>query len=268
MALIDKLNAIGDAIREKTGKQDKISLTDMPNEILSIHTGSPDVPFKYGGVNAIKLAEYETSWDLSDTSFVVGSSASTTATSILASKTDYTTSGTKTFASLTGSPTYAYGDKDIVVVQKFLTTPTHEGSNHKGEVVSVACEMVSWFTKRKTTDTSANTTRQATNASTTMCKYYNTSGVITRASASYGFYATPSTPNIASATGASTYVRVPTPVLYYRANSSYETTSNIKFVTDCLWKWKVELYVVDSASTLARVVNNDIDSLLVSGWEA
>ena len=39
MALIDKLNAIGDAIREKTGKTDKLTLDEMPNEIASIETG-------------------------------------------------------------------------------------------------------------------------------------------------------------------------------------------------------------------------------------
>lgn len=39
MALIDKLNAIGDAIRVKTGKTDKLTLDQMPNEIASIETG-------------------------------------------------------------------------------------------------------------------------------------------------------------------------------------------------------------------------------------
>lgn len=39
MALIDKLNAIGDAIREKTGKTNKFTLDEMPNEIASIETG-------------------------------------------------------------------------------------------------------------------------------------------------------------------------------------------------------------------------------------
>jgi hypothetical protein len=33
MALINKLSAIGDAIREKTGKEDLIKLDDMPTEI-------------------------------------------------------------------------------------------------------------------------------------------------------------------------------------------------------------------------------------------
>jgi hypothetical protein len=39
MALIDKLNAIGDAIREKTGKTNKLTLDQMPSEIASIETG-------------------------------------------------------------------------------------------------------------------------------------------------------------------------------------------------------------------------------------
>ena len=36
MALIDKLNAIGDAIREKTGKTDKMTLDGMVNEITEL----------------------------------------------------------------------------------------------------------------------------------------------------------------------------------------------------------------------------------------
>lgn len=39
MALIDKLNAIGDAIRAKTGKTDKLTLDQMPLEIASITGG-------------------------------------------------------------------------------------------------------------------------------------------------------------------------------------------------------------------------------------
>ena len=43
MALIDKLNAIGDAIRAKTGKADKLALDQMPTEIASIETGGGGV---------------------------------------------------------------------------------------------------------------------------------------------------------------------------------------------------------------------------------
>lgn len=42
MALINKLSAIGDAIREKTGKEELIKLEDMPSEIASISTGYSD----------------------------------------------------------------------------------------------------------------------------------------------------------------------------------------------------------------------------------
>lgn len=44
MALIEKLNAIGDAIRGKTGKTDKLTLDQMPTEIASIETGGGTVP--------------------------------------------------------------------------------------------------------------------------------------------------------------------------------------------------------------------------------
>lgn len=265
MALISKLEAIGNAIRSKTGKSGKLTLADMPTEILNIPTGSSDVPFKYGGMNAVKLAEYSNTFSLSETSFVKGSSSSTTATSILASQTDYTTAGTKTFASLTGSPTYAYGDKDIVVVQRIEVIPTHNGGDNKAQMIKHSSVMITHISKRKTTDTSAKTTRQAASMSSSFAKYYNTSGTVTRANVSYGFYATPTTPNVASSTSASTYVRVPTPTLYYRVNASYEKADNIKKVTDVLWKWKLELYVVDKDSTLAKEINDEIDNMLVNG---
>ena len=40
MALIDKLSAIGDAIRAKTGKNDPMTLDEMPVEIANIQSGS------------------------------------------------------------------------------------------------------------------------------------------------------------------------------------------------------------------------------------
>ena len=53
MALIDKLNAIGDAIRAKTGKADKLALDQMPTEIASIETGGGDAPHNYATFKAI-----------------------------------------------------------------------------------------------------------------------------------------------------------------------------------------------------------------------
>jgi hypothetical protein len=42
MALTNKLSAIGNAIREKTGKTDLLTLDQMPEEIKGIETGSED----------------------------------------------------------------------------------------------------------------------------------------------------------------------------------------------------------------------------------
>lgn len=44
MALTDKLNAIGNAIRAKTGKTAKLTLDEMPSEIASIETGGSTTP--------------------------------------------------------------------------------------------------------------------------------------------------------------------------------------------------------------------------------
>ena len=64
MALTNKLSAIGDAIRAKTGKTELLTLAEMPAEIEAIETGGADLPaeafiisgncpykFAYGGWN-------------------------------------------------------------------------------------------------------------------------------------------------------------------------------------------------------------------------
>lgn len=45
MALTDKLTAIGDAIRGKTGKADLLTLDEMPVEIAAIETGGKPLDF-------------------------------------------------------------------------------------------------------------------------------------------------------------------------------------------------------------------------------
>lgn len=256
MALTDKLTAIANAIRKKTGKSEKLTLDQMPTEIESIQTGSSDVPFAFGGMNAVKVAEYEEQWTMADTTFEPGTSASTSAVSIKASIANR-------YTNTTGSPTYAYGDKDIVIVQKMYAEPTHgEGASGKAQMLNWAGVYVTWFSKRKTSTTSAKTTRQPYNLTSTMCHYYNTSGVLTRAAASYGFYLSPTAPTMASTTAASTYARVGSPALYYRASSTYESTANCKLVTDILYKWKVEVYAVDKDSTVTASINDTISEML------
>lgn len=254
--LKENLTEIADLCREKLKISSPIHFRSLPFVVSSAIGG---IPFLFGGVNAVKVSEFSETWKLSDTSFVVGSSISTSATSIKATVSNY-------YTNTSGSPTYAYGDKDIVVVQKCFSKPTHVGSSGKTELIETALVYVTWFTKRKTTDTSANTTRQALNASCTMMKYLNASGVVSRASSSYGFYMTPQTPSCTSNTSASTYVRVSSPVLYYRASSTYESQDNIKKVTDCGFQWTVEVYAVDKDSTVNRTVQDEVDKMLVNGW--
>ena len=54
MALIDKLNAIGDAIREKNGTTDLIPLADMPQAILDIVSGGSGGETAAAGTTADK----------------------------------------------------------------------------------------------------------------------------------------------------------------------------------------------------------------------
>lgn len=235
-----------------------VELFSPSGEAFSFDLRNHSVPFEYGGLNAIKIAEYDESWILGDTSFVVGSSSSTTSTSILASVSNkYTTPL---------SPTYSYGDKDIVVVQRCLAKPTYNSSvSKKAQQIQYAATYVSWMSKRKTTDTSQKTTRQVYNSSAYINQYYNSSSAITRAVANYGFYMTPSAPTVASATSASTYVRCSTPVLYYRVSSTYMSSANIKTVTDCNFYWHLDVYAVDPFSTITSTINDDLDRILTNG---
>ena len=256
--LSTKIQAIADAIRSKTGKTDKMTLEQMPTEIQSITTGSSDIPFPFGGMNAEKVAEYDEVWTLADTSFVIGSSSSTTATTIKASISNR-------YTNTTGSPTIAYGDKDIIVVQTCKVIPTHgSGATNKARQIAYGSQFVHWFSKRKTTDTSAKTTRQTYTMSSYVNKYFNTSGVVTRAIANYGFYMTPQTPTVANTTSASTYMRCGSPILYYRVSTSYETADNIKKVTDCQFLWHIDIYTADAFSTPVSRVNDEIDAILCS----
>lgn len=259
MALTNKLTNIANAIRTKTGTSGTMTLDQMATAITNIPTGSTDVPFAYGGMNAELIDIYSTQFTLADTSFVIGTSASTSSTSIKASVSNMYTTPT--------SPTVAYGDKDIVVVQSCLTKPTHGSTaTNKAMQLATGYQYVSYFSKRKTTDTSGTTYRQSYNLVGYMMKYYNTSGAITRtATTSYGFYQTPTAPTVASTSAASTYVRCSSPTLYYRANSSYESTTNIKLVTDCTFDWKVEVYTVDAFSSPVAKMNEVIDDLIVNG---
>lgn len=56
MALIDKLTAIGDAIREKTGKTDALTLDQMPTEIAGIETGGSSETIKVSALTDNMIA--------------------------------------------------------------------------------------------------------------------------------------------------------------------------------------------------------------------
>lgn len=64
MVLIEKLNAIGDAIRAKTGGTEKLTLDQMPTEIASITTGDYSVPEEALVISGISdYRFYRGKWD-------------------------------------------------------------------------------------------------------------------------------------------------------------------------------------------------------------
>lgn len=65
MALTDKLTAIADAIRGKTGKTDALTLEQMPGEIEGIQTGGGS-----GGIGAVKFVDVDITVEASTTTAV------------------------------------------------------------------------------------------------------------------------------------------------------------------------------------------------------
>lgn len=68
MALIEKLSAIGEAIRAKTGKTDLLTLDEMPTEIAAIETGSSDDGYDFTTLHTVTVSNLVNSntQDLSD----------------------------------------------------------------------------------------------------------------------------------------------------------------------------------------------------------
>lgn len=65
MALTDKLTAIAEAIRSKTGKTGALTLDAMPGEIEGIQTGGSD-----GGIGAVKFVDVDITVEASTTTAV------------------------------------------------------------------------------------------------------------------------------------------------------------------------------------------------------
>lgn len=250
----ESIRAIAEAIRAK-GVGGQMTVGDMAGKVLEIPTGSADVPFRLGGLNAVKVAEYTKSWTLADTSFVIGSSSSTSATSILAAASNLFT-----------SPTIAFGDKDVVVLQTCICRPRYSAAaTIKARQIGYAGCYYSVISKKPTTDGAAKTQRMVYNISTAyQLKYYNSSGAVTRASSNYGFYMTAAAPTFASATAASTTVRCNSPTLYYRCSNTYHSAANCKAVTACDFDWKVEVFTVDKFTTPTAEMIDRMEEILVT----
>ncbi len=70
MALIDKLRAIGDAIREKNGTSDLIPLSDMPQAIRDISSGVSEEKDKGTVLSDFLVSEAESLQDTGGESYV------------------------------------------------------------------------------------------------------------------------------------------------------------------------------------------------------
>ena len=93
MALIDKLSAIGDAIREKTGKDDLLTLDEMPAEISAIETGGGELPeeaFIVSGECGFRFAYNNWNWFIEEYGNRITTDKITNANSMFIGSTDLT----------------------------------------------------------------------------------------------------------------------------------------------------------------------------------
>lgn len=244
------IQAIANSIRSKTGGADAMKVSEMSAAIDGISAGG--TPLKWGGMNGTLLLSKEATFDLSDTSFVVGTTAPTSATSIRASN---TSDSRGVYQSI------SVGSDDIVVVQRIIAIPTLTDGSSTVRPVATASVGVHQFAKKQTNMSNIGT-RYSRGASAVygnnLYRYVQSSGTETVYSLSsgtgYGLYGTPATPSLSSGTSTTPTLTIGTPALYCRASSSYCSTANMKCITACTWYWRVEVYKVDAMSTLADSV--------------
>lgn len=250
----DSIRAIAEAIRTK-GVSGQMTVGDMAGKVLEIPTGSGGTPFRLGGVNAEKVEEYTESWTLADTSFVIGSSASTSIVRIKSPDSNRFT-----------SPTIAFGDKDIVIIQTCSTRPQYSAAaTNSARTLGYAGCYYSIISKGATADGGAKNTRRIYNMTTPyFIKCYTARGDLTREPYLYGFYMEMETPIFASYTADSTVLRCNSPTLTYRCSSSYHSTANSKAVTACDFNWKIEVFTVDPFTTPAAEMLDRMEEILVT----
>lgn len=241
---------IANAIREKNGSSDTYKVSEMPDAIKNISGGGGDNAFEFGGLNAQLVASYDEEWGLRDTSFVIGSSASTSATSIKTTQSNRFTSAS-----------IDVGDKDIVIIQSCSARPTHSSTTDTGVQTSYGYVYTSYWSKKRTAPGAALTSREVHNSQKYAIEYVS-GGKTTRSGSNYGFYMTPTAPTLSSVTAQKTPIRCSSPTLYYRASSGIESVENIKNVTACSFKWHVRVYLVDPQSSPGGAINRTLDEML------
>ena len=248
----DSIRAIAEAIRQK-GVSGQMTVGDMAGKVLQIPTGSGGTPFRLGGLNAEKVAEYTETWTLADTSFVIGSTSSS-----LTIKSSITNRFT--------SPTIAFGDKDIVIIQTCSAHPQYSSAaTNMARTLGYAGCYYSVISKRPTADGGVKTTRQIYHITTpNLIRYYNTGGGISWNHVSYGLYMQIAAPSVTSPTAASTTIKCNSPVLKNGVSGTYHSADNSKAVTACDFNWKIEVYAVDPYTTPAAELLDRMEQNLVT----
>lgn len=242
---------IANAIREKNGSSDTYKVSEMPDAIKNISGGGGDNAFEFGGLNAQLVANYDEEWGLGDTSFVIGSSASTSSTNIKSPVGNRFTSSN-----------IDVGNKDIVIIQSCSTKPVHSsGASDTAQQTGYGYVYLSYWSKKRLTPDAELTTREICNIQKYTLEYL-LSGVPTRSGSNYGFYMTPTAPTLSSVTAQKTTIRCSSPTLFYRVASNMESADNIKKVTACSFKWHVKVYLVDPQSSPGGAVNRTLEEML------
>jgi len=253
------IQAIANSIRSKTGGTAAMKVSEMATAINGISSGSANI-FGYSGTNPVHVASLAEEWSLADTTFDASTTPSTTSTTIKNATNPY-------FTNANGSPNYNYGDSDIIIVQQCLTVPTYgSGCTNKARMTQATHIHVMYYSKVRATGLTANGTRSSFYYTNTVLEYYGSSGTFSRTSNSnYGLYMTPYAPSLASSSADTTSVKIASPYIYCRGSSSYSSVANLQTVTDCSFKWKVDIYTVDAGTSIASELFRNNGTLVNDG---
>lgn len=230
------LTEIANAIRAKRGMENTLKVSDMAEQI-SLISGGGGIEPPYIGENPVLLGTYSETYHLADTSFVIGSTAPSSTTTILSP------------VSNKYQLPIDFRGHDIIVIQEMRIVPTHSDDATGTRQIATAISGI--YSYSKPTIASLPTSAIGVNATYIYTAHYNASNAFQMSTAStVGMYASLGNTGLSSASSNTPTLRLSTATLGCRA-TSITSVDNMKKIIDCIWEWNAKIYQVDAWTSTA-----------------